>query len=90
MKSKLIILIAFILFSPVHSYPVTAKSEELESTSYFPPAEQQNLPPRKNITLSIFAASGTLESYEKNLDSNGIPILVEGSTHLIFVGMRYM
>ena len=57
-------------------------AEDLSSVIYLPFVF--NTPPslRENITLSIFSLNGeATETYEKNVDSNGIPLLVEGYTN---------
>lgn len=56
--------------------------EDTSNSIYFPLVSSQNPPPRENITLSIFSMSGaSLGIFERNLDSNGIPLLVEGFTN---------
>jgi hypothetical protein len=53
--------------------------DQINSTTIFLPIVAGNtIPPRENITLSVFSANEPPEVYEKNLDENGIPILVDG------------
>lgn len=55
------------------------QGEETSSSIFFPLISIRNPPPRENITLSIFSLSGgSLGTFERNLDSNGIPLLIGG------------